>query len=403
MNKEEQTLKPRRKLRPEIKVFLGFLVISPIAIAFILLAISNRSLQQQQLLSQETSNNPVPVALTDTSTSTESQSSSSSSTSSTQKLEKIQLHGWIPYWDQELALNTLESNPDVFTSLSPAWYTFETDGTLLVKGGYNNDLILSTITEESIPIIPSISNSSATELSVILNDPELLNTHIDEIVSFVVSNNFDGVDIDYEEINGSDREAFSSFIKELATRLHNHDKLLSIAILWKNEPVDVLEAFSKSRQAQNWEEIGKHVDQFRIMAYDYTHSYNSAGPIAPAKWLEEVIVYAVSVIDAKKIVLGLPLYAYDWQQDVRGGARALLWQDVKGIRNNTALGPIHGFDQGENTLTYTEGGIPRIIYFQDANVTKTRIELARNYGIYQFAFWKIGGEDPNTWNILKTL
>jgi spore germination protein YaaH len=57
--------------------------------------------------------------------------------------------------------------------------------------------------------------------------------HADALVNEILTYGYDGIDIDYESLNGaSDRDAFSLFFEDLATALHAHGKLLFIAV-WR--------------------------------------------------------------------------------------------------------------------------------------------------------------------------
>jgi spore germination protein len=313
--------------------------------------------------------------------------------------EPVELSAWIAYWDFYGALNSYKANSARFNSLSPTWYYLQADGSLGLKNTARNNELINLCKTNSTKLYPTISNSSADSLSTVLNDMSLLNTHINNIVNEVNTNNYDGIDIDYETIKSTDKAAFSGFVRLLSEKLHLNNKKLTIAILWKNDLDSIIDQFSDSRAAQDWEEIGKYVDEFRIMGYEYTHSYSYAGPIAPTDWLEGILEYAVKKVDSEKIVLGLPLYAYEWSEGAKG-AKALVWNDVNNIKNNNQLSITNNQMNGnyfEKELKYKAGDVTKIIWYQDSEVTERRIELAKEYGVTRFVFWRLGGEDTKIW------
>ncbi len=308
--------------------------------------------------------------------------------------------GWIAYWDFEGGFQTLKSNSKNFSSVSPTWYSLSPRGNLIAKNTARNSSIIKYCQDKNITIIPSISNSNAEELSIVLNNRKVLDKHVNHLVQEAKKYNYDGIDIDYEHIKAEDKDAFSNFIEQLGNKLHRNGKKLTIAILWKNDLDGIIEAASSSRAAQDWEKIGKSVDEFRIMAYDYTHSYQKSGPIAPKDWIISIIEYAKEHVDTSKIVLGLPLYAYEWTEGTTG-AKALVWDNIQEIKSNQQYKIMTDqFDPKslEKKLIYTSGNHKKVIWYQDGEVTRKRVELAKSYGIEKFAFWRLGGEDPNIFN-----
>jgi len=307
---------------------------------------------------------------------------------------------WIPYWDFNNAFTSYKNNSDKFNSLSPTWYAVQDNGSLELKNTARNTELISLCKNNQTKLIPSISNSNAEILSDIINNEDLLNIHIECIVNEVITYEYDGIDIDYEYIKSTDKNAFTNFIKILSEELHNNNKTLTIAILWKNDLDTIIEQFSESRAAQDWEAIGQYVDEFRIMAYDYTGSEDNAYSISPKDWISSILDYAIEKVDSEKIILGLPLYAYEWKEGVKG-ARALIWEDVEYITMNYPI--IENkldLDTLEKKLIYESGGSNNVIWYQDSEVTDKRINLAQNYGIYNFIFWRLGGEDPEIYNLI---
>ncbi len=159
-------------------------------------------------------------------------------------------------------------------------------------------------------IVPSIVNGGfdAQRVSLVVNDPARRAQHIADILALVNDNDYDGIDIDYESLNPTDRDAFSLFIEELALALHAEGKLLSIAVHAKTDDAG---AWSGAA-AQDWTRLGAAVDSFKIMTYDYHNGASEAGPIAPLDWVDAVLSYAATVVPPEKTSMGVPVYGYNW-------------------------------------------------------------------------------------------
>src|SRR5581483_9418418 len=144
-------------------------------------------------------------------------------------------------------------------------------------------------------------------VSNIINNPATVQTHINTIVNLVVTKGYDGIDIDYENLNGStDRAAYSSFITNLASALHAQGKILTTDVYGKTaEPGNW-----SGQIAQDYTAIGNAADEVRIMLYDYNPG--TVGPIAPYSWIDNTLTFAESKMPSAKIVQGMGIYGYDW-------------------------------------------------------------------------------------------
>ena len=51
------------------------------------------------------------------------------------------------------------------------------------------------------------------------------------------------------------------------------------------------------------------------MTYDYTSRNDPPGPISPPAWVHDVLAYAATITDLRKVRMGLPFYGYSWLRD----------------------------------------------------------------------------------------
>ncbi|RDW20044.1 hypothetical protein CWR48_04785 [Oceanobacillus arenosus] len=58
--------------------------------------------------------------------------------------------------------------------------------------------------------------------------------------------------------------------------------------------------------------IGFVVDLMFIMAYDWHYMASEPGSVAPISEVRNTIEFALKNMDSSKIVLGIPLYGYNW-------------------------------------------------------------------------------------------
>jgi len=305
--------------------------------------------------------------------------------------------GWIPSWTQTQAFRSVQNHPDMFHNLSPFWYEVETTGEIIKYAGAEDNTILSFARTHGIRMIPLISNAfSSEQISVVLNNPIIRQNHINNIVRLVSQLNYDGIDINYENLFITDKEVFIIFLQELKLALAAIGKQLMVTVHAKSDPIG---DWSGS-EAHDYIGIGQAADFVRIMGYDFHWFGGDPGPIAPADWIERVLAYAVSTIPKSKIVLGVPTYGYEWPlvQGQHGKGITYNYAISTASSNNTPI--IEDAQQGPH-FTYTANGVVHEVWFIDAISFATLLDLVNKYDINGIVIWYLGSEDPKIYDVMQ--
>ena len=155
-------------------------------------------------------------------------------------------------------------------------------------------------------IWPIVSNNSNKRIaSEVLNDYKLREKLINNIVNLVLTYNLDGINIDFEYMNMDDKEMFSRFIIELAPRLKEYGKVLSVDVTAPDGSEDWSMCYDRNK-------IGKVADYIIFMAYDQNGiSSPKEGTTAGADWIEVNIKKFIGKqeeVPAEKLILGMPFY-----------------------------------------------------------------------------------------------
>lgn len=295
------------------------------------------------------------------------------------------------WWDQDNGLDTIDEYGKYFTSISPFWFELNQAGEIEEFSYAQDNEVLDTLEYNRIQILPTISNEfSAEPLASILKNNEQRADHIDAIVE--ISQNYDGISLNYENLPAESKNDYSNFIQELADALHAEDKLLSVHVHAKeSEP-----GTWNGPQSQDWEVIGKASDKVKILTYDYHWSTSEAGAIAPVTWVEDVIEHAIELIPADKVSLGIPLYGYDW---IGENAADLTYSDVQELIS--VYNPEVKFDSASQEPFFTyEGNDEEIheVWYENAESISAKLILAKKYNLGGVDFWRLGQEDPKVWD-----
>ena len=357
----------------------------------------------------------------------------SSSASADNPPRKI-FSGWIPYYSIKTSVPAAVSNADLIKEVMPFWYTLKFDGK--TKSTVVTDLY--TPANPSIPmaqtvgalrsagftLIPTITDGTAKDvLAGLLAKPAARAQIVQAITTMVVSNNFDGVDLDFEGFAFVDSNKtwpktaplWTALVKELSASLRAQNKVLSVSTPYVLDPAGKQRGY----YVYAWAAIAPYIDRLRIMTYDY--SVSKVGPIGPISWAERTVQYAVKVMAPSKVFVGIAGYGRDWVTSVTGvcpanvasvikpGAKAatFLMRNAQDLAATYGVTPTYDAKFGESTFTYqkvyngnTSGGLAtsctatRTAWYQDAQSYALRAALVDKYRLGGLAAWTIGMEEP---------
>ena len=344
------------------------------------------------------------------------------------------LSGWIPYYSIKTSLPAAINNADLIQEVMPFWYTLKYNGT--TKLAVVTDLYkpanpsipmeqtLTSLRNAGFLVIPTITDGTIENmLASLMAKPSSRTQIVKAITDLVTANNFDGIDLDFEGFAFVDSNKtwtktaplWTAFVKELSVALHAQKKLLSVSTPYLYDPTEK----AKGYYVYAWAAIAPHIDRLRIMTYDY--SVARPGPIGPLAWTEKTVKYAVSIMPASKVYIGVPGYGRDWVTAVTGicpsnvasvikpGAKAatFVMRDAQNLAATYGVVATYNEQYGERTFTYqksyngtTAGGLStsctatRVAWYQDAQSYSARASLVEKYRLGGLAAWTIGMEEP---------
>jgi spore germination protein len=308
-----------------------------------------------------------------------------------------------PYWNVQHATESVLAQQGDVTEASPSIYAIDAAGDVTNQfapaAAASTAASLASLRRAGVRLVPTIANVvnggfTYQPLASILHSPALAAHNIAAIVALTQARNFAGIDVDYENLHGQDRQAFSDFISRLADALHAHGRTLSVTLFAKASDA----GYDQRNVAQDYAAIGKVADEVRLMGYDYHWATSAPGPIAPVNWIQDVLRYATSVIPPGKIILGVPMYGYDW---VDGRGTPVAW--LQAFRLATQYHATIGFDAASQSpyFSYTDAtGHYHQVWFENAASVAAKLGVARNLVIRGVSLWLYGYEDTNVWGAL---
>lgn len=242
------------------------------------------------------------------------------------------------------------------------------------------------------------NNSMRTVTSQILNSYELRTQMIEKIVELAVKYQVDGINVDFENMNMSDKDMYSRFIIELAPRLREYGIVTSVDV-------------TAPDGSENWslcfdrDVLANASDYLVFMAYDqHGTSSTKAGTVAGCDWVELNIkkFLGQEAVAKEKIILGMPLYTRLWRTDSNGKLTSSV---INMNKIDQTLPSDASKTWDENTkqyyVEYSNGRYKYQMWIEDVNSIKEKLNLINQYELAGGAFWEKDRETDDIWNIAE--
>jgi spore germination protein len=239
-----------------------------------------------------------------------------------------------------------------------------------------------------------VFSDSREAINQVLGNKEAWQITLSSLLEWLEQRGYTGVHLDLENVGGTSRELLTDFVAFVHGGLKKQGYSLSLALPAKT--ADQMGWFD----AYDYQALGAIADQVVLMAYDEHYPGGDPGPIAGLDWVEKVVGYAVQVIPAEKIMLGLGIYGYDWPE--RRTGRTVDLSQVSAIMQSFPGEKI--FDDTKtysSAFRYRDGdGVWREIWYESPQSLKGKLELARKYQLRGITLWRLGIIPPEIWQAI---
>ena len=242
------------------------------------------------------------------------------------------------------------------------------------------------------------NNSLIDTTSQILNDYEKREKMIENLINLVEEYNVDGVNVDFENMNAEDKDMYSRFLIELAPRLKNIGKTLSVDVTAPDGSETWSLCFDRNT-------IADVADYIVFMAYDqYGTSSTKAGTTAGYDWVETNVKKFLGQedVDPEKIILGIPLYMRLWkEEDGEITSRVVNMENIYSALPENQVATWNE-ELKQYYVEYEENGAIYKMWVENERSVTEKINLAKQYNLAGIAFWEKDREtNDEFWTIVK--
>lgn len=284
---------------------------------------------------------------------------------------------------------------------SPSWFELKDSGGALTD--LSDPAVVTTLESQGMQVMPLVSNDFDKQMTTaFLANDHAQKQFISSLVSKLAALGVYGVNIDFEEIAGTDRDEYTAFVTALSKAAHAKGLKVSIDLPRGDVSWDHLTAYDHAA-------LAKAVDTIIIMAYDehWTGS-STAGSVASLPWVEKGVQTFLSYgVPRNKLMLGIPFYVREWKLDGSGNLvsnRAVLMSAIPQlIADTNAVGVSDPATPGQTKYKYVKDGFTYVFWAETASSVQARIHIAKKYDLAGVAAWRLGYETPDLWTMMLRL
>ncbi len=242
------------------------------------------------------------------------------------------------------------------------------------------------------------TEGSPSKTSKFLNSLSAREACVQMMKKLILEYDLDGINLDFENMYQSDRDAYTEFVKEMADMCHSVGAILSVDVT-RYEPTSSTYSMCYDRKA-----IAKYADYVALMAYDQNGTWSTtAGSVADLEWTEDSIIKTLEEVPAEKLILGIPFYARIWETSngkvVKTSAVGMSTVAKRIEENNAQI--VYDEKTGQNYAEWISEGNVVKVWIEDKTSVKARLDLVEKYNLVGIASWSKTFETEDMWEYIE--
>lgn len=217
---------------------------------------------------------------------------------------------------------------------------------------------------------------------------------IQNLMTQVLNNDIDGINIDFEQLDYETGEHFTEFLRELSIECRKNGIVLSVDNYVPRE----------STTHYNRKEQGVVADYVIIMGYDeHWGTGGVAGSVASIGFVEDGIVKTLEEVPSNKIINAIPFYTRVWKtKDNQVTSEAV---GMETAENFIAKNNVETRWDEEACQNYGEVQLGDTLYqvwLEDEQSIETKLTIMSKYDLAGVAEWKLGFEKSSIWDTIDS-
>jgi len=304
------------------------------------------------------------------------------------------------YREGKLARQAFFANPRSIDIFAPQ--TFEIDKTGALVGKLDPTLI-AFAKKNNIKVMPLVTNKAFSKAAyeIILYNQAIQDAAIDTLIARAKKDGYWGWQIDFEQMDSSNREEFSAFIANAGKKMKENGLAFSVAVMAhiSETPEDYPKnIWQRILGVYDYAALASSTDFVSVMSYDDPFS---KGPVAGFEWLNKVLAYSLKHIPEEKISLGIPLYYWLWN-DSSGKLVGIGGNEgIQNVFQKHKVNVIYNTDEHAMVLNFWKNAKKYALWYENSQTVPKKLELITKNGLHGFSAWALGLEHPSVHRVVR--
>ncbi len=295
--------------------------------------------------------------------------------------------------------------------VSPQVFALDSAGDIT---GSIDPRVIAAARAHAVKLVPLVMNPGFSQSAIhrVLTWPAARAHAVRSLAALCRDNQLDGIQLDIENVHVSDRDAFTSFVRESTDSVHRAGCSLSAAVVPRTGEPTGPSSYHRYidenwRNAFDYKALADTLDFISYMTYAQHTGGSTPGPVAGFPWMEASLRHVLSLgVPPSKISLGIPAYSDYWfaAYDTVAGARMrgddIAYPALMEIMAKAGVTPAWDATQKARFAQWESHGVFELAWVEDARAFKAKLALVRRYKLRGYSVWLLGLEDPATWSIL---
>lgn len=262
--------------------------------------------------------------------------------------------------------------------------------------GNNDPLVTGWAEARQVAVMPRLNCQNVVDEDAILNEPAAGQKMIEQLATLCQTYGYQGIQVDFEGAQPTERGAFTAWITALANRLHSQGDKLSTVVTAKYYNI-------MSGRAAMYDDaaLSGPSDYLFVLDWGLHWTTSGPGPIDEMAWFQRVAEYTATLPNREKFILGMPMYGIDWPGS--GGSSnpgtPLEFNNVMALTSLYGVTPEWDPGSEDPHFSYTDPNhVQHSVWYTDQQSIAARVALAQSLGL-GVGLWHLGSEDQSIWEL----